>query len=208
MKKESYNIWSLNFVTAYIMHYVSVLPHVYKGQNYKNNSHKKDHNITHDRYRILNALTWKTLSEVMFSFNKDNNLKWLVLAIVKCKTQVSHEPSAATLAISTTGIRLVQTVLILSFEFPLCFIQLSVDDFTMYGGVFGNKQDSVFQNLEVCWCVFHLSLLLILLMILTSLNLQEVVFVLSTEISVRKYNSSKMCYETKYLCFVKSRYTL
>lgn len=33
---------------------------------------------------------------------------------------------------------------------PLCFIQLSVDDFTMYGGVFGNKQDSVFQNLEVC----------------------------------------------------------
>lgn len=32
----------------------------------------------------------------------------------------------------------------------LCFIQLSVDDFTMYGGVFGNKQDSVFQNLEVC----------------------------------------------------------
>ncbi|NP_001373449.1 ATPase H+ transporting accessory protein 1a precursor [Danio rerio] len=32
----------------------------------------------------------------------------------------------------------------------LLFLQdkLSVDDFTMYGGVFGNKQDSVFQNLE------------------------------------------------------------
>lgn len=43
----------------------------------------------------------------------------------------------------------------------LCFIQLSVDDFTLYGGVFGNKQDSVFQNLEVCWCLFHLSLLMI-----------------------------------------------
>lgn len=156
LKKESYNIWSLNFVTAYIMHYVSVLPRVYKGQKNKNNSHKKDHNITHDRYRILNALTWET-----FNFNKDNSLKWLVLAIVKCKTQVTHEPSAATLALSTTGIRLVQTVPILSFEFPPCFIQLSVDDFTMYGGVFGNKQDSVFQNLEVCWCVFHLSLLLI-----------------------------------------------
>uniref|UniRef100_A0A671PVF2 ATPase H+ transporting accessory protein 1a n=1 Tax=Sinocyclocheilus anshuiensis TaxID=1608454 RepID=A0A671PVF2_9TELE len=32
----------------------------------------------------------------------------------------------------------------------LLFLQdkLSVDDFTLYGGVFGNKQDSVFQNLE------------------------------------------------------------
>ncbi|XP_051516386.1 V-type proton ATPase subunit S1-like [Myxocyprinus asiaticus] len=32
----------------------------------------------------------------------------------------------------------------------LLFLQdkLSVDDFTMYGGVFGNKQDSVFHNLE------------------------------------------------------------
>ncbi|XP_067226693.1 ATPase H+ transporting accessory protein 1a [Chanodichthys erythropterus] len=32
----------------------------------------------------------------------------------------------------------------------LLFLQdkLSVDDFTIYGGVFGNKQDSVFQNLE------------------------------------------------------------
>lgn len=32
-------------------------------------------------------------------------------------------------------------------------IQLSVEDFTMYGGVFGNKQDSVFRNLEVCGCL-------------------------------------------------------
>ncbi|XP_016107042.1 V-type proton ATPase subunit S1-like [Sinocyclocheilus grahami] len=33
----------------------------------------------------------------------------------------------------------------------LLFLQdrLSVDDFTLYGGVFGNKPDSVFQNLEV-----------------------------------------------------------
>lgn len=42
-------------------------------------------------------------------------------------------------------------------------------------------------------------------MILTLVNLQDVVFVLSTEISVRQYNSSKMCYETKYLCFVKPK---
>ncbi|KAI7789797.1 putative V-type proton ATPase subunit S1 [Triplophysa rosa] len=34
----------------------------------------------------------------------------------------------------------------------LLFLQdkLSVEDFTIYGGVFGNKQDSAFRNLEVC----------------------------------------------------------
>ena len=29
---------------------------------------------------------------------------------------------------------------------------MSIEDFTMYGGAFGNKQDSVFPNLEVRWC--------------------------------------------------------
>lgn len=29
------------------------------------------------------------------------------------------------------------------------WIQLSKEDFTVFGGVFGNKQDSAFQNLEV-----------------------------------------------------------
>lgn len=28
-------------------------------------------------------------------------------------------------------------------------VQLSMDDFTAYGGVYGNKEDSVFVNLEV-----------------------------------------------------------
>lgn len=40
-----------------------------------------------------------------------------------------------------------------------CFpFQLSVDDFTMYGGVFGNKQDSAFSNLEVpaTFCPFFI----------------------------------------------------
>lgn len=27
--------------------------------------------------------------------------------------------------------------------------QMSLEDFTLYGGAFGNKQDSVFSNLEV-----------------------------------------------------------
>lgn len=34
----------------------------------------------------------------------------------------------------------------------VCFcrvLQMSLEDFTMYGGAFGNKQDSVFPNLEV-----------------------------------------------------------
>lgn len=32
-----------------------------------------------------------------------------------------------------------------------CVFQMSLEDFTMYGGTFGNKQDSVFPNLEVRW---------------------------------------------------------
>lgn len=28
-------------------------------------------------------------------------------------------------------------------------LQMSLEDFTVYGGAFGNKQDSVFPNLEV-----------------------------------------------------------
>ncbi|XP_026857559.2 V-type proton ATPase subunit S1 [Electrophorus electricus] len=44
----------------------------------------------------------------------------------------------------------------------LLFLQdkLSVDDFTMYGGVFGNKQDSAFPNLEVALQSSSSSLLL------------------------------------------------
>lgn len=32
---------------------------------------------------------------------------------------------------------------------PSVSTQMSLEDFTMYGGAFGNKQDSVFPNLEV-----------------------------------------------------------
>lgn len=32
---------------------------------------------------------------------------------------------------------------------PFVSTQMSLEDFTMYGGAFGNKQDSVFPNLEV-----------------------------------------------------------
>lgn len=39
---------------------------------------------------------------------------------------------------------------------PFCF-QLSKDDFTVFGGVYGNKEDSAFQNLEVGYlCIAHL----------------------------------------------------
>ena len=34
-------------------------------------------------------------------------------------------------------------------------VQLSLDDFTMYGGVFGNKQDSAYPNLEVSLKLTH-----------------------------------------------------
>lgn len=36
------------------------------------------------------------------------------------------------------------------------WIQLSKEDFTVFGGVFGNKQDSAFQNLEVCLSNFYI----------------------------------------------------
>uniref|UniRef100_A0A672YPA0 V-type proton ATPase subunit S1-like n=1 Tax=Sphaeramia orbicularis TaxID=375764 RepID=A0A672YPA0_9TELE len=44
----------------------------------------------------------------------------------------------------------------------LLFLQnkLSRDDFTVYGGVFGNKQDSAFQNLEVCFYSHLIGLIL------------------------------------------------
>ena len=35
------------------------------------------------------------------------------------------------------------------FYFYFLYIQLSKDDFTIYGGVFGNKDDGAFLNLEV-----------------------------------------------------------
>lgn len=49
-----------------------------------------------------------------------------------------------------------------TFEFLKCFIvlicvQLSKDDFTVFGGVFGNKQDSAFPNLEVCFNNIYIS---------------------------------------------------
>ena len=31
----------------------------------------------------------------------------------------------------------------------MCFVQMSIEDFTMYGGAFGNKQDTAFPNVEV-----------------------------------------------------------
>lgn len=34
-------------------------------------------------------------------------------------------------------------------SWPVYLFQLSKDDFTLFGGVFGNKQDSAFKNLEV-----------------------------------------------------------
>lgn len=44
------------------------------------------------------------------------------------------------------------SLLLINFSylrFPcLFFFQMSIEDFTMYGGAFGNKQDSVFPNLE------------------------------------------------------------
>lgn len=39
----------------------------------------------------------------------------------------------------------------LFFACSVVSTQMSLEDFTMYGGAFGNKQDSVFPNLEVRW---------------------------------------------------------
>lgn len=39
-------------------------------------------------------------------------------------------------------------LLVNTFVVLIC-VQLSKDDFTVFGGVFGNKQDGAFGNLEV-----------------------------------------------------------
>ncbi|KAL2103930.1 hypothetical protein ACEWY4_000798 [Coilia grayii] len=88
-----------------------------------------------------------------------------VTSLGKCNEQVplimwssagsplpSHAPPAAGHIVSTAQLEsYLQNALRNSPHNVLLFLQdkLSVDDFTMYGGVFGNKQESAFSNLEV-----------------------------------------------------------
>ncbi|KAL7864288.1 hypothetical protein AOLI_G00157080 [Acnodon oligacanthus] len=60
------------------------------------------------------------------------------------------EPSAGEIVSGEKLVSYLKSALTTSPHNVVLFLQdkLSIDDFTMYGGVFGNKQDSVFVNLE------------------------------------------------------------
>ncbi|XP_063064137.1 ATPase H+ transporting accessory protein 1a [Engraulis encrasicolus] len=86
------------------------------------------------------------------SFGKCNDQVPLIMWTSAGSTLGSQTPPAAGHIVSTSQLEsYLQTALTNSPHNVLLFLQdkLSMDDFTMYGGVFGNKQESSFSSLEV-----------------------------------------------------------
>ncbi|XP_036447220.1 V-type proton ATPase subunit S1b [Colossoma macropomum] len=92
------------------------------------------------------------------------SLLFILISLSSCRAQVPlivwtsegnslpalSEPSAGEIVSGGKLVSYLKSALTTSPHNVVLFLQdkLSIDDFTVYGGVFGNKQDSVFVNLE------------------------------------------------------------